>query len=96
MKRKERRPKQGGERDAVIAIGERAQAQQEPTVERIAQEQGPAARRVGHLVARKGLEQQRQVGRGDREHADVAVADRPSLLGDRIDDPGLTHAHQPS
>ena len=92
----ERRAKQRGQRDSVLAVGERAQPEQKAPVDRIAEKQRSTTRGVRHAVAIERVEEPRQVGRGDREDADVPESDRARLVRVGIRDLDPADAHEPS
>ncbi len=92
----EGRAQQRGLRDAVVAVGERPQAEEELPDQRIGEEERAAARGVGDALGVEPGEQRHQAPGGDGEDGHVAVLHAPRAPGQRVGDPDAARVHQPA
>jgi hypothetical protein len=90
--REERGAEERGLGDAVVAVGEGAEAQQELLVERILEEERAPARRPGDAGGVERGEEELQAPRGDGQDRDVPPADRARPAVEGIGD---LHAARP-
>ena len=94
--REEGRAEEGRLGDAVVAVGDGAQAEQELPVKRILEEERAAPGGVGDArLVEPGEEQAEAPGRHG-EHGDVAVADGPGPAVERVDDLVPARLDQPA